>query len=144
MIDASGTDFLECGERPSTDWLELCGDIELDAPQPQKKGKRKTGRAYRRQMRAQKFNRQKNIALYYNSSALRVGIDRGGPPDSHPLWRFGIDDDYVRYTYIRRPKSSKYKKFYKNYSNKVVRRSAGSIPKGSQHRKLFDLWWALV
>lgn len=129
-------EFFYCG---------YCEDARTDVRKPKRKGKRKTGRAYRRKMRVQKFNRQKNLALNCNTQALWVGMDKSGMPTSrqYQLWRFGLDDDNVQYTYIKRPKSSGRKKFYKDYSNRVARRSDGILPKGNQYRKLFDLWWTV-
>ncbi len=122
-----------------------CEDVWIDRPKQSKKGKRKTGRAYRRQMRVQKLNRQKNLALNCNAPALWVGIDKSGlhTHRQYQLWRFGLDDDNVQYTYIKRYKSSGRKKFYKDYSNRVARRSDAISPKGNQYRKLFDLWWTV-
>lgn len=126
-------------------WCGYCEDAWADQPRQPKKGRRKTGRAYRRQMRVQKFNRQKNLALNCNAPALWVGIDKSGLPThrQYQLWRFGFDDDNVQYTYIKRYKSSGRKKFYKDYSNRVARRSDAISPKGNQYRKLFDLWWTV-
>lgn len=102
-----------------------CEDAWVDRPKQPKKGKRKTGRAYRRQMRVQKFNRQKNLALNCNAPSLWLGINKSEPP-TH-----------------KRHKSPRRKKFYKGYSNKVARRSDVALPKGNQYRKLFDLWWTV-
>lgn len=72
-------EFFYCG---------YCGDAWADVPKRKKKGKRKTGRAYRRKMRVQKFNRQKNLALNCNAPELWVGMDKSGLPTNrqYQLW----------------------------------------------------------
>lgn len=106
-------------------WCGYCEDAWADQPRQPKKGKRKTGRAYRRQMRVQKFNRQKNLALNCNAPSLWLCINKSEPP-TH-----------------KRHKSPRRKKFYKGYSNRVARRSDDFLPKGNQYRRLFDLWWTV-
>ena len=58
-------------------------------------------------MRVQKFNRQKDIALNQNG-AMSIGMDRESMPAARPyqLWLFGIDDDDVKYAYIKKPRRS--------------------------------------
>ena len=65
-------EFFYCG---------YCEDAWADVPKRKKKGKRKTGRAYRRKMRVQKFNRQKNLALNCNAPEplLPTSIDVTAP-----------------------------------------------------------------
>lgn len=49
----------------------------------------------------------------------------------------------VPYTIIvERYRPSESKRFFKKYSNRVVRRSKGSYNGGS-YKKVFDLWWTL-
>lgn len=141
--------FDHCGCEKVEDeffWCGYCEDAWVDRPKRRSGGRRKTGRAYRRKMCVQKFNKQKNLALNCNASpSIWVGIDKSGLPASNQmkLWRLGFDDVDMKYSYIKRPKSSRTKGFYKNYSNRVVRRNKGSLPNGNQYRKFFDLWWTL-
>lgn len=127
-----------------------CEDAWVDVPKHQHKGKRKTGRAYRRKMSVQKFNRQRDIVLKCGTRAMRLGVDRNNVPVEdawfHSLLKeLGVvhEDESERNAYIKRTKSSKYKKFYKNYSNRVVRRNTDQLPKGNQYRRLYDFWWAV-
>lgn len=135
--DKVSDEFFLCG---------YCEDAWVGKPEKKKSGKRRTGRAYRRQMRAAKFNRQMDIILHRNTMSMTYGIDKAGLPAANVwrLWKFNIDEDDTRKTYIKRLRPSKYRKFYKNYSNRVIRRSGAALSKGNQHRKLFDYWWTIT
>ncbi len=132
-------EFWQCG---------YCEDAWVDPPKQPKKGKHKTGRAYRRQMRVQKLNRQMNIAHHGggNTMFMGFGLDKRGLPASNVwgLWMLGIDDDDVPRVYVKRPKSSKSRKFYKNHSNRILRRKCIVLPKGNQYHKYFEYWWTLL
>lgn len=140
--------FDHCGCDKVEDEFFACGyceDAWVDRPTKQKRGQRRTGRAYRRKMRIQKRNRQMDIIHHCNTMSLSSGINKNGLPASNSwgLWKFGIDDDDMQETYIKRPKSSKYKGFYKNYSNRLIRRKCVVLPKGNQFHKIFEYWWTL-
>lgn len=135
--DKVGDEFFACG---------YCEDGWVGKPARSKSGKRKTGRAYRRRMKAKKLNRLMNIASNCRTSPLMTGLDRTGLPASnwYGLWKLGIDDEDIEKAYIRRPRPSTYKRFYKNYSNRVIRRSGTVFSKGNKHRKIFDYWWTIT
>lgn len=143
-----GFQFDHCGCDKVSDEFFMCGyceDAWVGKPPKQKSGKRKTGRAYRRRMKAKKLKRAMDAISNRYAVSIWAGADRTGLPAANvwSLWRFGIDDEDVQKTYIRRPKSSKYKGFYKNYSNRLIRRKGVVLPKGNQHRKIFDYWWTI-
>lgn len=136
--DKVGDEFFQCG---------YCRDAWADIPERHTTGKRRTGRARRREMRAKKFQRHKAIVMNSNrwcSEVLSLGFDKTGLEYSRGLkfWTLDIEDK-LNYTYVKRPKSSKYKKFYKNYSNRVIRRKKIALKKGNQHHKYFDYWWTI-
>lgn len=134
--DKVGGESFACG---------YCDDAWAERPAKQKRGQRRTGRAYRRKVRIQKRNRQIDIIHHCNTMSLSSGINKNGLPASNSwgLWKFGIDDDDMQEAYIKRPKSSKYKGFYKNYSNRIIRRKCVVLPKGNQFHKTFEYWWTI-
>ena len=133
--DKVGEEFWMCG---------YCEDAWAGTPtEIAKSGKRKTGRAYRRYMKKQKFERRKAISQHCPYFTMWLGFDKTGIEHIHG-WKFwSLDESDLRYTYIKRPKSSKLKKFYKNYSNRIIRRKNLVFPKGNQYQKQFDYWWQL-
>ena len=134
--DKVGDEFFQCG---------YCEDAWASFHTKPKSGKRKNGRAYRRRMKAKKLNRLMDIASHRNDGSLWPGLDRTGLPATNwrGFLRFDIDDDDIPKAYIKRPKSSKYKGFYKNYSNRVIRRKGVVLPKGNHHHKRVEYWWML-
>ena len=48
----------------------------------------------------------------------------------------------VEYTMVEYTKSIPCSKYYKRYSNRVVRHTK-EIYKGNQYRKVFDYWWTI-
>jgi len=132
-------EFWQCG---------YCEDAWVDPPKQSKKGKRRTGRAYRRQMRVQKLNRQMNIVHHGggNTMFMGYGMDKRGMPANSTwgLWKFRIERDDVPNTYIKKAKSSEQRKFYKNLTNRIIRRKCAVLPKGNQHHKYFEYWWTLL
>lgn len=140
MFDHCGCDKID-GEL----WMwNGCEDACGESRERTHKGKRKTGRAYRRAMRVQKFNRQKDIALNQNG-AMSIGMDRKSMPAARPyqLWLFGIDDDDVKYTYIKKPHKSNRKKFLKRYANKLFRRTDFIGSAQSYNKKVFSVVWEM-
>lgn len=92
---------------------------------------RQTGIAYRRRMKRQKRNRLMKI------------INRGGYPAAGYIDYDFIDGKAVQTgKYIKYPKNSNQQKFFKRYSNSVVRRKELPI-KGNGYRKCFDYRWSV-
>lgn len=107
---------------------DYCEDAFIERAAEKTKGKRKTGRAYRRKMH------RKNVRKY------RDGFRWIWGPCIHGHWN---GDEYVFDSYVTHPKNSTNKGFFKRVSNKKVRSHQGRIPKGSWYRKIFDYWWAI-
>ena len=109
-----------------------CEDAFTDKSLPHHKGKRKTGRAFRRKMRKkhlQKYrDRHKFIRIY------------GAP---YPNYKHVDGENVMVGSYIIYPRSSANKVFFKRVSNKKVRRYNGYLWKGNEYRKFFDYWWTL-
>lgn len=85
-------------------------------------GKRRSGRAYRRDATQKAKARELKIAR--NSGHIGRGcIDN--------------TEQYVKY-----PKNSNLRTFYKRHSNRVVRQTKLAIY-GGMYRKLFDYWWVI-
>lgn len=123
-----------------------CEDAWVDVPNIHPKGKRKTGRAYRRMMRARKCERRKNISFTQRySGTFCAGMDKTNMPVARPyqLWEYGIDDDNVKYTYIKMNGPSKRKQLLKRYANKMFRREDFIGRERSYHKKVYNVMWEL-
>ena len=95
-----------------------------------KNGKRRTGNAYRREMRQRKFEKAKAI------------VDTTCNPAVGCVHEDFIDGEWIEGTYIQYPKNSKTQRVYKRQSNKRVRKS--DVPmKGNGYRRCLDYWWIL-
>ena len=105
-----------------------CDDAFQEDVAPAKSHKpRKTGRAYRRQMRKQKKDKLMKIMTYgYNPAAGYTDWD----------WVNGVFQPVGNH--IQYPRSSNRQVYWKNQSNRKVRRYKGSIPKGNSYRKHFE------
>lgn len=107
-----------------------CEDAFEQVPTQRTNGSRKTGSAYRRQMRRQKRDRQMEIMTYgYHPAA---GYTDWG-------WVDGVYQpagDHIQY-----PKNSNRQVYWKNQSNRKVRRYKGDLQKGNAYRKLFEYTW---
>lgn len=105
-----------------------CSDAFAEESPKRIKHGRKTGRAYRQKMR------RKNIQDCRDRDEW-TGWPYGTHINGH--WNGG---KYILGSYIKRPKSSANKVFFKRVSNKKVRRSKEISSKGNGYRKLFDYW----
>ncbi len=108
-----------------------CEDAWTPMPAHHNAGQRMTGRAYRRKMH------QKTIKKY------RDRDNWGGWRNAPCICGRWSDGEYVPGTYIRYPKSSANKVFFKRVSNKKVRRTMEIPPKGNMYRRIFDYWWTI-
>lgn len=88
-------------------------------------------RAYRRHKKRQKIKRLMDIDnhTYIGTLWFEWGFDEMG------RWmRIG--------TYPKRRKNSKKQRFYKRYSNRIIRKSRADYQNGD-YRKAFDYWWTI-
>lgn len=93
---------------------------------------RKSGRAYRRKMCRQKKNKRMRILTYgYNPAVGDVEWD----------WVDGVFKPVGNH--ITYPKNSKKQHYYKNQSNRKIRRYKGAIPKGNSYRKHYEYVYTL-
>ena len=125
-----------CGcEKVQTEFFisGYCEDAFYDPPRPMKKGKRKTGKAYRRAMNMQKKERLIRLlnSMQYHPAAGYV--DWG--------WKDGVYQQTG--TYIKYPKNSKWQGFYKQLTNRRIRRGAEIGSGKCGYRRCFDYWWEL-
>lgn len=119
--DKVGTKFVLGGK---------CSDGYAKPEKKRKHGKRKTGRAYRSRMaHIKKMRLMKAVEHEYNRSIITN-------------WEF-TDDFRWLYDYIKYPKNSKRRGYWKGYSNRKVRRFKGELGNGNKYRRLFDYWWEL-
>ena len=90
------------------------------------KGKRKTGRAYRRVQA--RLKRARALSIVKKCGRFRCG------------WAGGNESG----EYVKRHKNSTTKGFYKRFSNKMNRRNAVE-PTGQRgaYKKEFDYWWVI-
>lgn len=106
----------------------FCSDALNTHSETKQAGRRKTGRAYRRQQAKKKDKRLRDIIA---SSGYKPMIGY-------------IEYDFVDGTWkevgnhIKYPRNSNAQRFLKRQSNKKVRRHKETIPKGNSYRKLFD------
>lgn len=100
------------------------GDLDYSLVHENSAVSRKSGRAYRREMRKCKNNRLVNIVKSYGHKYdLIVKYDVNG-------------------AYVVRPRSSDAKNYAKRYTNKLIRRTF-YVRNGNEYRKHFDYWWAV-
>ena len=109
---------------------ETSSGLERGVEKPSKtnKGRRKTGRAYRRKMR------RKTIQKYRNGNDWIYG------PHLCGHWE---GNQFVFGSYVKHPQNASNKAFFKRVSNKKVRRNSGIPTKGNGYRKVFDYWWTI-
>lgn len=94
--------------------------------------KRRTGRAYRRMKKKQKFERL--YAIVTSSYIPHAGYVASEYIDRH----------YIPVgAYIKYPKNSKSQRVYKRETSKRQRKCQDLQHKGNGYRRLFDYWWAL-
>lgn len=104
-----------------------CEDAFVEKAPKRNKGKRKTGRAYRRKMH------RKTIKKYRDGNHWMYGSYLRGH------WE---GDEFVFGSCVKHPQRSA-RTFFKRVSNKMVRRSKDLPPKGAGYRKVFDYWWTI-
>ena len=91
-------------------------------------GKRKTGIAYRRKMKIKhREHIRKNTGYGYNYCWC-------GYKAAYVDWIFDGDDWHPSGKYVKYPKNSKGKQFWKGYSNHVIRRQK-NLYHGNQYKK---------
>lgn len=109
-----------------------CEDAFEEVPDKKVNRQRKTGNAYRRQMRKRKRDELMKIMTYgYNPAAGYVDWDW-----ANGVWR--PVGNHIKY-----PKNSNRQVYWKNQSNRKVRRYKGELPKGNSYRKLFEYAWTI-
>lgn len=98
------------------------------------RGRRKTGRCYRRAMRVQKDQRLRTIIRQDH---------RYYPYRGYINWGFvnGVWQETGKY--IKYPRSSERQQYLKRLSSHRVRRYDHLPPKGNHYRRVFDYWWEL-
>lgn len=135
MDTASINDF-SCEEFSDAEiFTEDCGEDACTSVADalhKKRGQRKTGCAFRREMRRKNLQKCKQRCGY--------GKYYGAPYPNHAY----VDGEYVMVgDYLKRKKDSNAKVFYKRVANRKVRRCKEEFSKGNGHRKLFDYWWMI-
>lgn len=108
-----------------------CGDALSKRPTYSRIGKRRSGRAYRRNKKQQKNERLLNI------------LSTGYMPHAGYVEYDFIDDIWTRVgNHIKYPRNSNRQKWMKRYTSKIVRKTNLPI-KGNAYRKCFDYWWTM-
>ena len=109
-----------------------CEDAYVGKPRRKKKGKRKTGAQYRRAMAVQ--HRDDRLWTIQNCACRPgAGYVDGEMQDGVWVWV----GNYIKY-----PKNSNAKQYWKRHSNKIVRKRK-EVFRGNQYRKCFDYLWTL-
>ena len=99
-----------------------------------------------------KYNNGYNESYPNNIVFLTEEQDPRAKREENWLWSYDFKKK-THYKYYARPevhytvmeeqyRQSEFKRFFKKYSNRVVRRSKGSY-RGGSYKKVFDLWWTL-
>lgn len=111
----------------------FCSDAFKTHSENKQTGRRKTGRAYRRQQAKKKDKRLRSI------------IASGGYKPMIGYIEYDLVDGVWKEVgnHIKYPRNSNAQRFLKRQSNKRVRRYKGTISKGNSYRKLLDYWWEL-
>ena len=129
QLDHCGCDKIDCEF-----WADMfCEDAFYEQPVEKKRGKRRTGRAYRRYQAKLKNNKRRNIIARSGYSPTIGWIEYGFV---NGKWQ--PVGDHVKY-----PSNSYRQRTLKRQSNKKVRRYKGQMPSGNSYRKIFDYWWTL-
>lgn len=127
-------DYCSCDKIQERFWLGgYCCDAFANADRKNMNAAhKKSGRAYRRKQRRYKRERLKKILSYGGIPALDCSEWKkiGG--------RYRAVGAYIKY-----PKNSKNKKFWKAHSNKIVRQNKGGVPSGKAYRRCFDYAWSI-
>lgn len=100
------------------------------------KGKpRKTGRAYRRKMKREAFEKRRGFGSYCYRRAPQVEWDEN---------EYGIMVPVGQY--LKRPRNSKQSQFFKRYAAKRVRRAKNEelFGRGNKYRRIFDYHWNVL
>lgn len=109
-----------------------CEDAHEAKPQSVKRGKRRKGYVYRKEMEEK---HRKNLTDIINNCGYN-------PCVGHIEWNW-VDGVWQQVgKYIKYPKNSNAQQYWKRHSNKIVRRR-NEIYHGNQYRKCFDYWWTL-
>lgn len=110
-----------------------CEDAFVETANSKGKGTRKSGSAHRRAMTEKKKKRSiRNVTT-----------------DAAHWWAGYVDHDFVDGAwipvgkYVKRPKNSKRQRFYKRYSNRLLRRGADTGSGKAGYRRCFDYRWEM-
>ena len=96
----------------------------------QETGKRKTGTAYRRKMKHKHLEQIRKNTMYSHCGYLyRSKV-------AYVDWLFDGDDWYPSGKYVKFPRNSNNKQFWKGYSNRAIRRN-GEAYRGNQYKKVY-------
>lgn len=102
---------------------------EMEVVLSKKVGKRKTGSAYRRKMKRKHLEQVRKNTMYSHSGYLYRSqvayVDRDYDEEK---W-------YPSGKYVKYPRNSNNKQFWKGYSNRVIRRN-GEAYRGNQYKKV--------
>ena len=106
------------------------GDEYEVAPSIKKSGKRETGMAYRRKMKRKHLEQVRKNTMYSHSGYLyRSKV-------AYVDWDYDDEDWYPSGKYVKYPRNSNNKQFWKGYSNRVIRRN-GEAYRGNQYKKVY-------
>ncbi len=114
-----------------TDAYEDSDDIYINRSKKKRRNKGERDLKYKKHV---KFLAQ--TISYYPPPAM--------PVDENGEWNFDdpVGTVYYRRTYKGNHKKNRYK-FYKNYSNRIVRRYRGEVGNGCAYKRCFDYWWTV-
>lgn len=122
-------DHCSCDKVGEEFWMMgYCEDAFVEKPSKKTKGKRKTGRAFRRKMR------RRTIKKYRDGNTWIYG------PYLRGHWE---GDKFILGSCVKYPQNSSTKAFFKRVSNKKVRQSEDVPGKGNGYRRIFDYWWTI-
>ena len=109
---------------------DIYDDEEIEVVPSKKVGKRKTGAAYRRKMKRKHLEQVRKNTMYSHSGYLyRSKV-------AYVDWDYDDEDWYPSGKYVKYPRNSNNKQFWKGYSNRVIRRN-GETYRGNQYKKVY-------
>lgn len=110
----------------------FCEDAFAEEPTKKKRGKRRTGSAYRRAMAVKKRN-----------DLFHIINETHAPFAGYTDWDF-VDGVWKPVgKYVKHHKNSNRQRFWKRYSNRAVRRGVQTGSGKSGYKRCFDYWWEI-
>lgn len=119
-------------------WYGYCEDAFEEYTKPFYKAKKKQSTKFTRR---EKYQQQlKHLNRIANYPAPSIYVDEKW--DNELRCYIPVDKPYYKRCYRGNHKGNRYR-YYKRYSNKVVRHYEGDLHNGKSYKKIYDFWWSV-